>query len=238
MENLDKGSRKHVLGWIDSANFLNEINKMLSAFSVSLADKASLYPKCHKQSKEITLPVFIRKHGQFTIKNDFQTWWAPHGGRLPMWDMISMCKINSNDGILFVEAKAHEEEFDFKEKKLKNNSSFGTKENHLNIGNRIDQAQKELTNLANKSFQISISTHYQLSNRFAWAWKLATLKVPVCLVYLGFIGDKEFPNDYFQDEDDWNKKLDNYLTGVIPKGFSGVQQDGIDFIFSRISKII
>lgn len=30
-----------------------------------------------------------------------------------------------------------------------------------------------------------------MSNRFAWAWKLATMEVPVVLVYLGFLNATE-----------------------------------------------
>jgi len=36
-------------------------------------------------------------------------------------------------------------------------------------------------------WQLSRDSLYQLANRFAWAWKIASLGVPVALVYLGFI---------------------------------------------------
>ena len=38
---------------------------------------------------------------------------------------------------------------------------------------------------------LSSKRHYQLSNRFAWAWKLADLRLPVVLVYLGFLKANE-----------------------------------------------
>lgn len=37
--------------------------------------------------------------------------------------------------------------------------------------------------------QISHASHYQLSNRIAFAWKLASLGVPTVIVYLGFLSD-------------------------------------------------
>jgi hypothetical protein len=38
---------------------------------------------------------------------------------------------------------------------------------------------------------LSRDSHYQLTNRFAWAWKLASMGVPVVLGYLGFQGAAE-----------------------------------------------
>ena len=36
-----------------------------------------------------------------------------------------------------------------------------------------------------------VDSHYQMSNRFAWAWKLTELGIPVILAYLRFIGCEE-----------------------------------------------
>lgn len=43
--------------------------------------------------------------------------------------------------------------------------------------------------LLGPAVRISRDSHYQLSNRVAFAWKLATLGLPTVLVYLGFWGD-------------------------------------------------
>jgi hypothetical protein len=44
-----------------------------------------------------------------------------------------------------------------------------------------------------------------MSNRFAWAWKLADLGIPVILVYLGFLNAREMSDKGkpFVDHADW-----------------------------------
>ena len=57
---------------------------------------------------------------------------------------------------------------------------------------------------------------YQLSNRFAWSWKLASLGVPVILIYLGFLNAEEMAPDgaLFRSEDDWETMLRGYARGL------------------------
>jgi hypothetical protein len=57
---------------------------------------------------------------------------------------------------------------------------------------------------------------YQLSNRFAWASKMASLGVPVVLVYLGFLGAIEMPRP-FRDHAVWESCLREYANGCVPK---------------------
>ena len=64
---------------------------------------------------------------------------------------------------------------------------------------------------------LSVEHHFQLANRFAWSWKLATLGVPVVLVYLGFLDavemtDKRSP---FGSDDDWKNVLLEYCRDTI-----------------------
>jgi hypothetical protein len=44
-----------------------------------------------------------------------------------------------------------------------------------------------------------------MSNRFAWAWKLADLRIPVILIYLGFLNAQEMSDKSkpFVDHADW-----------------------------------
>ena len=58
-----------------------------------------------------------------------------------------------------------------------------------NIGAALAEACDGLAQLGIAT-RISRDSHYQLSNRLAFTWKLATLGVPTVLVYLGFIGDE------------------------------------------------
>jgi len=65
------------------------------------------------------------------------------------------------------------------------------------------------------------TANYQLSNRVAWAWRTAQNGgVPVVLLYLGFIGDKYFPDD-FVDREHWHRVMGAYMNGVLPLNLPG-----------------
>lgn len=113
-------------------------------------------------------------------------WWLANPGRAntPNWDLVSTCRINDRTGLVLVEAKAHEAE-------LGDNQCGAVDADNID---RIDNALAEAMagwNTQMPGFVLSAKTHYQLSNRFAFAWKLATMGVPVVLVYLGFLDAKE-----------------------------------------------
>jgi hypothetical protein len=60
---------------------------------------------------------------------------------------------------------------------------------------------------------------YQLSNRFAWAWKLAGLGVPVVLVFLGVLDADEMANHSrrtFANLDEWRAVLMKHASGFVP----------------------
>jgi hypothetical protein len=65
--------------------------------------------------------------------------------------------------------------------------------------------------------RISRDNVYQLSNRVAFAWKLATLGIPSVLVYLGFIGDKGMEGG-FASPADWNALFEERANVVFPIG--------------------
>ena len=132
-------------------------------------------------------------------------------GKTPTWDIASTCTISGKKGLLLVEAKAHSEE-------LKKDDSSGAKEaNRGQIDKAIEQANAGLRTLTNGQWALSTRHHYQLSNRFAWSWKLATLGVPVVLVYLGFLDARDMrkEGDPFQSGDDWRGRLLAYCRSVV-----------------------
>jgi len=51
----------------------------------------------------------------------------------------------------------------------------------------MQESSAGFTNSTQLEWALSIEHHYQMSNRFAWAWKLTELGIPVVLVYLGFL---------------------------------------------------
>jgi hypothetical protein len=110
------------------------------------------------------------------------SWWLVNRRRAntPNWDIVSTCTIEGREGLILVEAKAHDKESDCTGKLP------GDEDNHEKIGTAIRQANSAL-NATCPGWAISRDSHYQLSNRFAWTWKVASLGVPVILVYLGFL---------------------------------------------------
>jgi hypothetical protein len=119
-------------------------------------------------------------------------WWIPADRQLsmtPNFDIASTCTIDGKTGLLLVEAKAHQTEL-MKEaigKAVSKDGSEGTKANHATIGAAIESARIGLEAATGLKWQISRDNHYQMSNRFAWSWKVAELGIPVVLVYLGFL---------------------------------------------------
>lgn len=119
-------------------------------------------------------------------------WWLPAGRQdamTPNFDIASTCMVGGVPGLLLVEAKAHETELT-KEcvgRKVGKHDPVDRKESHTTIGAAIEMARKGLEAATRLKWLISRDSHYQMSNRFAWSWKLAELGIPVVLVYLGFL---------------------------------------------------
>ena len=113
-------------------------------------------------------------------------------------------------------------EFDCKPKPLPyrrdRDAQDRTNDNHLQIGRAIAAASAALSRV-HPGISISCERHYQLSNRIAIAWQLASLGIPNTLVFLGFTGDREISRqgDYFADEDHWHRAFAAYLTETFPK---------------------
>ncbi len=123
-------------------------------------------------------------------------WWLAERSKrskTPNFDIASTCTIEGKPGILLIEAKAHDEELRNEDagKPLKVGAAAASKANHERIGSAIEGARLGLTQATSLEWRISRDSHYQMSNRFAWAWKLTDLGMPVVLVYLGFLNAKE-----------------------------------------------
>ena len=89
---------------------------------------------------------------------------------------------------------------------------------HAKIGGAIEEARLGLGRETLLPWGISRDRHYQISNRFAWAWKLTQLGVPVVLVYLGFLNATEM-NDRgtpFTTHGDWKNLVLEQSSGIVP----------------------
>jgi len=148
------------------------------------------------------------------------SWWLKHpkGANTPNWDFALRAEIEGQAGLVLVEAKANEEELvrdDPKRGSVKGTPrSVGNDER---IRAAIEEAREALEAVV-PGISISCDNHYQLSNRIAFAWKLASLGLPVALVYLGFTGDVGIGSAGrpFSDHEDWLRVFNGKCMKVWP----------------------
>ena len=146
-------------------------------------------------------------------------WWLARRrrARTPVWDIATTCVVPGFDrkGVVLVEAKAHQAELSEDGKQLRADTN---QENHERIGDAITQANAGLNRVL-PGWNLTRDSHYQLTNRFAWAWKLAELGVPVVLVYLGFLNATEMSDQGspFRDARHWRDCLLNHAQGLVPE---------------------
>ena len=156
-------------------------------------------------------PGFLRSEHRETVTN----WWlAVQGGaNTPNWDIACTASIGGRDGLILVEAKAHD-----KELKAEGKPDGGNAANRARIAAAIDEANRGL-NAILPGWGLSRDSHYQLSNRFAWSWKIASLGIPVILVYLGFLHAEEMCDvgTPIADADAWVRLVKDYGRGIVPE---------------------
>ena len=151
------------------------------------------------------------------ICDEMLNWWLAvrtNNPTTPVLDIAATYSVAGYDqrGVVIVEAKAHWGELSKDGKRLTKDTN---KPNHKRIGEAIQEASTGLSNLKGE-WNLSRDSHYQLANRFAWAWKLSQLGIPVVLVYLGFFHATEM-NDPFLTPNDWGKCLLAHSEGIVPE---------------------
>lgn len=153
-------------------------------------------------------------------------WWLAVPGRAntPNWDIASTCTVEGERGLILVEAKAHSAEMSVAGKSKRGNES-----NDKRIRDAIRQANEALNQL-NPGWNLTADSHYQLCNRFAWSWKIATLGVPVVLVYLGFLNAEEMADqgEPLRSAGEWADLVRGHANGIVPDAvwYQGVQTTG------------
>ena len=151
------------------------------------------------------------------VRQQLGSWWlaVPKGANTPNWDIASTCSIQDRKGLVLVEAKAHANELDTEGKRQK-----GNEKNHERIGQAIDEANHALRSATScRSWNLSRDCCYQLSNRFAWAWKLASLGVPAILLYLGCLNAQDMADDgpLFRSEAEWEGIFRKHCKCMVPE---------------------
>lgn len=146
-------------------------------------------------------------------------WWLsfPRGANPPNWDIASTCTINGKKGLLLIETKAHIKELTDAEAGKSPPDTLNSHKNHEHIGNAIAQANNGLESAIGK-WALSRDSHYQLSSRFAWSWKLANLGVPVVLIYLGFLNADEMVDQgqLFDNAKTWDTAIRSHAKDRVP----------------------
>ncbi len=161
-----------------------------------------------------------------SIGRDLQRWWlaVTHANaKTPNLDIASTCTIDGRPGLLLVEAKAHDGELEAEAagKRLRVDASAGSVANHDQIGRAIEQARLALSQSTGRPWGISRDFHYQMSNRFAWAWRVTSAGIPVVLVYLGFLDAEEMTDGLrrlLSSHDDWTNSVMNQSRALVEPG--------------------
>lgn len=149
-------------------------------------------------------------------------WWLVHrkGASTPNWDIASTATIDGALCWLRQKLTPWELSRDGKADD-RDETDEEARRRHAENTARIDLACRGAGASLNRilpGWNLSIASHYQLCNRFAWAWKLASLGVPVVLVYLGFLHADEMRDqgDPRSDAQDWRTLMRNHAVGIVP----------------------
>lgn len=224
MNEVYRGSRKHILDWTDLKEdaFLSSLNDLLHPTGAVVGPSDRWMPRGYDRPKEAKLHASYATFLSKDLRRQLSDWWLVHkrGANVPNWDLVATCSIGGQHGLVLVEAKAHENELSPAGKDLRTNASDNSRENHEQIGRAIEEAREALDRIM-PGVRISRDSHYQLSNRVAFAWKLASLGVPSILMYLGFIGDEgiEDVGPHFKSETHWRETVWDHMKQVLPSGF-------------------
>lgn len=144
-------------------------------------------------------------------------WWLAvrPNANTPNWDIAGTCDVGGRPGLFLVEAKAHLNELKVAGKTP--GSTENGKKNDERIGLAIADANAALHHIGG-SWGLSRDSHYQLANRFAWSWKVASLGVPVILVYLGFLNADEMRDQGppIVSDSEWEKHVCKHSNGIVP----------------------
>ena len=151
------------------------------------------------------------------IRSKLTQWWlkVPERANTPNWDLVSTCTVEGKSGIILVEGKAHAGEL------KRDGKPQGNAKNDEQIELAIKEANAGLEQII-PGWNLRRDSHYQLCNRFAWAWKIATHGVPTILVYLGFLHATEMQDQGkpFDSPEEWSRTvLEHTSTGLADGGW-------------------
>lgn len=217
-----RGSRKHVLDWVSQPAFTDELLAMVQPVECTLRPETGICPSVWMpRGASASTEARLERFGPRVMPGhpawvELTAWWLAHprGANTPNWDIAMNCDIDGQHGLVLIEAKANVPELSPAGKAeparrrlpdgLTAPPSAASLANHERIGAAIEGA-RAARSATIPTIAISCDHSYQLSNRIAFAWKLATLGIPVVLVYLSFTKDAGISDvgAPFEDEEHW-----------------------------------
>lgn len=194
-------------------------------------DSDSWMPDGFTQCEEAQLHTAERIIPNTDVRASLLNWWlaVPRSRRTrtPNWDIASTCNVQGKSGLLLIEAKAHDAELRNEERgkplgaEDNKGVSVDSRRNHVRIGACIQEASLALSGETHLAWALSRDWNYQMGNRFAWAWKVAELGIPVILVYLGFLGCEEMRKEASQrpiaSKEDWQQMVELHSQPLFPR---------------------
>lgn len=223
-QELDAGSRMHVLDWLETPDFVADVRNIISKTGLSIADNAARQPKRRGDHRESVLTGSEDTFLTSFQKSDLLKWWLihQHGAKLPTWDLVVQAKAaNGAPALVLFEAKAHICELSdagkTEGKRKQPDEQSRTHENHEKIASAIKEASDALAKTL-PSINLTHTKSYQFANRIAFAWKLASMGIPVALVYLGFVGDETIStkSDNLSASADWHNAFEAHVKDHFP----------------------
>lgn len=214
-----RGSRQHILNWLEDPDFLEQLNEMIRPSGAAVSRADIWRPLGWRDPAEAKLDrEFAQATGDLFDAEALERWWLAHprGANVPNWDLAATCQIRGARGLVLVEAKAHVGELDHAGKKEPGpEDSENSHRNHEKIRGAIATARDALQAPV-PGIAISIDHAYQFSNRVAHAWWLAQYGVPVVLLYLGFLADSDMPQP-FESAEAWEECLHDHTGQSFPR---------------------
>jgi hypothetical protein len=210
------GSRLRCLMYTSgsAAQRADRLTRLIALDGVQVTAANLVMPRgfLHKDEAKLgETPGFLSDDHREQVTN----WWLKvrRGANTPNWDIVANATILDRPGLVLVEAKAHANELDKAGKPFKQGKTNG--DNHAQIAAAIKEASLSLDTIL-PGWNLSRDSHYQLSNRFAWSWKIASLGVPVVLIYLGFLNADEMRCP-LRNAREWADLVWQYSRGRIPE---------------------
>jgi hypothetical protein len=164
-----RGSRKHVLDWVERPDFLPELLGLVLPLVAKVTPSSKWMPRSYREPDEAQLedfgPLCDRARGAW---GPLRRWWLQHeeGANTPNWDIALWCELEGKPGLILVEAKANKRELKAEGKGPPALAWLFTRIRSLLVGQALGQASlgKEDTRLEPRTPKIDASN----STSFGW----------------------------------------------------------------------